>query len=242
MTFSPEVYERIREGCQRSAAALVPFVYDLVRPASVVDVGGGEGWWARSFRMAGAQRALVLDDSAPLATEPESVRVHDGVEFAWFNAVRHAHWSLEEKFDLAVCLETGEHVPEDTADYLVSFVTAAAPVVLWSAAIPGQGGHGHVNEQWPEYWASLFRARGYACADLRNRFWDDETIEPWYRQNLLLFANLDQITRDPERFYNLITTKWESAPIRGLVHPRIYEWRISERDELAARSAGARNR
>lgn len=240
MTFSPDVYERIREGCQRSAAAVVPAVYELVRPDSIVDVGGGEGWWSRAFIDAGAKRALVLDESAAPATFPASIK--DGIEFVFFDAVAHAHWALEEQFDLAICLETAEHVAPDTAEYLVDFIVAAAPIVLWSAAIPGQGGHGHVNEQWPEYWASLFRDRGYVCSDLRGRFWDNETIEPWYRQNLLLFANLERITANPERFYNLFTAKWESAPIRGLVHPRIYEWRIAERDELAAKLTGARNR
>jgi len=36
----------------------------------------------------------------------------------------------------------------------------AAPVVLFSAAIPLQGGTEHVNEQWQSYWAKLFAEHG----------------------------------------------------------------------------------
>jgi SAM-dependent methyltransferase len=220
MKFSPDVYERIREGCQRSASAVVPIIYDLFEPKKVVDVGGGEGWWARAFMDAGADRALVLDESAPVAGATPVVR--DGIEFAHFDAVKHAHWPLEERFDLAVCLETAEHVPEDTADYLVEFLVAAAPVVLFSAAIPGQPGHGHVNCQWPEYWAHKFRAHGLACTDYpRWRFWHDARVEPWYRQNLLLFGDI-------ERFADALRmVSWHIAdPVAGVVHPDIWAWKL----------------
>jgi hypothetical protein len=70
MSFDEATYELIREGCKRSAAAVVPIVYELVKPRSVIDVGGGEGWWARAFVEAGTSRALVLDESlGELGTE-----------------------------------------------------------------------------------------------------------------------------------------------------------------------------
>jgi len=35
--------------------------------------------------------------------------------------------------------------------------------VLFSAAIPNQGGTGHINEQWQEYWAEKFYANGFGA-------------------------------------------------------------------------------
>lgn len=215
--FTREMYERIREGCQRSASAVVPIVNDLVHPKSVLDVGGGEGWWARAFMECGVERALVLDESGP-APDATPV-VHDGVEFAYFDAVRHAHCPLEEQFDLAICLETAEHIPEDTADNLIEFITMAAPVVLFSAAIPGQTGHGHVNCQWPAYWSERFARHSYSVSgDLRRRIWNDERIEPWYRQNLLIAAP----AMSPLWDWLLLP---DAAPL-AVVHPDIWAWRL----------------
>jgi len=215
VTFTPEIYEQIREGAQRSASIVVPFVQSFVDAKSVVDVGGGEGWWAEEFARDGA-RALVLDETGPVPPLPPTISER-GVERAYFDAVRHAHWPLEEKFDLAVCLEVAEHVDAETGDYLVEFLTAAAPVILFSAAIPGQGGHGHVNEQWPQYWAERFYEDGLVCTEkFRDEFWDNEKVEPWYRQNLLLFARYEWFDEHRMSF-----TKYP----RAMVHPVIWEHR-----------------
>jgi hypothetical protein len=67
-------------------------------------------------------------------------------------------------------------------------LTRLGPVVLFSAAIPGQGGLGHLNEQWPRYWVDLFRAKSYVAIDcLRHRIWDDDGVDWWYAQNLLFY-------------------------------------------------------
>lgn len=59
--------------------------------------------------------------------------------------------------------------------------------IIFSAAIPGQGGTGHFNEQWPDYWAELFGENGFAVdSSFRFGIWDDDRIENWYRQNLMI--------------------------------------------------------
>jgi hypothetical protein len=83
-----------------------------------------------------------------------------------------------------------EHLPEAAAEQFVRTLTDLAPVVLFSAAAPAQGGTGHLNEQWPSYWAAHFAARGYAAIDcLRPRIWQNDEIAWYYRQNLLLYAS-----------------------------------------------------
>ena len=65
-------------------------------------------------------------------------------------------------------------------------------LVLFSAAIPGQGGTNHVNEQWPEYWAAMFANNSFVCFDvLRPCLWSREKCKWWYIQNALLFAKRD---------------------------------------------------
>jgi hypothetical protein len=89
-------------------------------------------------------------------------------------------------------------MPSSSAERFVGALTVAAPLVAFLAAVPGQGGDGHLNEQWPAYWAALFAKRGYEVVDcLRELFWDDARVQWWYAQNALLFvdtAALDAIT------------------------------------------------
>jgi hypothetical protein len=63
-------------------------------------------------------------------------------------------------------------------------------VILFSAAIPRQGGVNHINEQYLSYWAELFTARDYVLVDtLRPTLWNDQRCDWWYRQNAVLFAH-----------------------------------------------------
>jgi hypothetical protein len=108
---------------------------------------------------------------------------------------------LRMRCDLAICLETAEHLPEPAGVALVRMLCAASPVVLFSAAQPGQGpypppgapekdlGRWHINEQTPAYWADQFRACGYQQLDvIRPRFGEDMRVLPWYRTNTYVYV------------------------------------------------------
>lgn len=90
------------------------------------------------------------------------------------------------KFDLCLCLEVAEHVSEGKADSLINYLCSLSDYVLFSAAIPNQGGTGHINEQWQTYWADKFYANGFG-AELLYPVRDNEKVEPWYRQNMILY-------------------------------------------------------
>ncbi|MDW8444469.1 MAG: hypothetical protein RML45_09315 [Acetobacteraceae bacterium] len=95
---------------------------------------------------------------------------------------------LDRRFDLALSLEVAEHLPPERAAGFVADLVRLAPAVLFSAAIPLQGGTNHVNERWQAFWAGLFASHGYRAFDvIRPRVWDDPRVEPWYRQNTVLF-------------------------------------------------------
>ena len=69
-----------------------------------------------------------------------------------------------------------------------------APVVLFSAAPPGQGGEHHLNEQPYDYWRALFRHQGYVAVDcLRPLLTRDTAIPRWYRHNLMLYVRRDEL-------------------------------------------------
>jgi 2-polyprenyl-3-methyl-5-hydroxy-6-metoxy-1,4-benzoquinol methylase len=76
------------------------------------------------------------------------------------------------KFDLVISLETAEHLPPDCSEQFVeNLVNHASGTICFSAAIPGQGGDGHINEQTPEFWFLLFEIHGYEIdTNLTNKF------------------------------------------------------------------------
>lgn len=97
---------------------------------------------------------------------------------------------IDRRFDLAQCLEVGEHLPLTASRTLVASLTAASDRVLFSAAVPGQGGEYHINEQPLAFWQSLFAERGYRAFDfVRPQLQHDVNVEPWYRFNAVLYAN-----------------------------------------------------
>jgi hypothetical protein len=97
---------------------------------------------------------------------------------------------LGRTFDLVQSLEVAEHLPHAKAAMFVETLTRHGDVVLFSAAVPHQGGEHHVNEQPPEYWRQLFLGRGYAVFDfLRPRLADQKQVKGWYRYNSYLYAN-----------------------------------------------------
>lgn len=178
--YDARFFDCIREGCRQSAEAVVPVILDHFQPETVVaDVGCGEGWWGRVFLEAGCG-AVGLEGSAVGCQIPV---IESDLE--------HEFTANLPRVDLALCLEVAEHLSPERAPSFVGELCDLASTVVFSAAVPGQGGEGHLNEQWPGYWADLFAQRGYrGSGELRWAIWTDERVKWWYRQNLLVFGDL----------------------------------------------------
>src|SRR6266542_308161 len=151
MTVYTQDFFRSREtGSLTSAHHIVPIVLDLVRPKSVVDVGCGLGTWLAVFAKHGVEDILGIDGGY-VPTEALHIPPSRFRSCALTEALL-----IDRAFDLVVSLEVAEHLPRESAETFVESLATLGPAVLFSAAIPFQGGTGHVNEQWPEYWVKLF--------------------------------------------------------------------------------------
>jgi SAM-dependent methyltransferase len=156
-------------------------------PASLLDSGCGNGAWARAALELGIRDVLGIDGgdvkSGQLLIPRTSFR----------SQLLSEPFSLDRKFDVALCLEVGEHLDEADAKTLIANLARHADLIYFSAACPGQPGQFHVNCQWPEYWQELFNQAGYACDDsIRWRLWNVSALEFYYRQNMFL-ARRDQL-------------------------------------------------
>lgn len=161
-----------------AAEVVLPIVLERTEARTVVDVGCGRGAW-----LAVANRFGCDVHGFDFYDGPDSLLDPD--EFTHRDLVAHP---VDAHCDLALCLEVGEHLPQSCAADLVKGL-CHADYVLWSAAIPGQVGLGHITERWPSWWTPHFATRGYVGTDwLRDLLWDDARIAPFYRQNLILFS------------------------------------------------------
>jgi SAM-dependent methyltransferase len=183
--YNPKFYREL-EQTRDSARVVLPIIFELLHPTSIVDIGCGAGQWLAVAMELGVADVLAVDGEWVLKTElaipREKFLVHD-----LRNPV-----NLERKFDLAVSLEVAEHLPPENAKNFVQGLCRAADTVLFSAAIPGQGGRHHVNEQWPVYWHNLFEESGFRCYDIiRPRIWNSPGVLWYYAQNCLLFSRAE---------------------------------------------------
>jgi SAM-dependent methyltransferase len=184
MLYDHGFYSRQIDESLQSARIVAPLVMRFAKVSSVIDVGCGLGPWLRAFSENGVTVLRGIDgsyvDTSSLYVAPEYFRPVNLTEPI----------KLDERFDLALCLEVAEHLPDRFSAQLVRGLTDLAPIILFSAAMPGQGGTGHVNERWPEYWRNLFMERGFAMLDpIRPLIREDCRVKWWYRQNIVMFAD-----------------------------------------------------
>ncbi|MBN2182867.1 MAG: methyltransferase domain-containing protein [Sedimentisphaerales bacterium] len=213
-SYTNDFFADLRKKTKQSAKEIVPLVIEMINPKSVIDVGCGEGIWLAAFEKNGVKDILGIDgdyiDRNMLAIPVDRFMPVD---------LKHPV-ELKRQFDLVVCLEVAEHLPEETAASFVDFLTTLGPVVLFSAAIPYQGGNQHVNEQWPDYWAALFERKSYLTIDcIRKKVWNNDNVAWWYAQNMLLLAEETCLNDHPLLQRELEHTNHSSL---SAVHPHQY--------------------
>jgi hypothetical protein len=211
-TFFAQRYKK----AENAANLILKIVKDkIVDFKSVVDVGTGTGTWLNVSADLGAKKIKGYDgyltDNKLLEIPTDCFEVHD-LEKSIYS---------DEFYDLALCLEVGEHIDKKFSSSLVSTLCNLSDNVLFSAAIPGQLGVGHINEQWPEYWIKLFHEKGFNCIDIiRPKIWTDSSIPFWYRQNSLVFSKGHVSNENLPSFNG-----------SNLVHPELYATKIEFEDK-----------
>jgi SAM-dependent methyltransferase len=185
----------------KAAKEVVPIIIKQFSPTSVLDVGCGIGTWLSVFEECGVSKIMGLDGDY---VNPE--QIFSNIQEQQFLACNLTKsFDLKEKFDLLICFEVAEHLPEKSAKGFISSLCTQSDLILFGAAIPGQWGQNHLNEQWVEYWIELFHENGFSVADtIRPNIWHNKNVEWWYKQNILVFRKADFIELNDQPLFNSV--------------------------------------
>jgi SAM-dependent methyltransferase len=181
--YTDSFFESRSEGSLNSAKEIVPVILKMLPGIkSVVDVGCGTGTWLKIFKESGIQDVLGLDGNY---VNRERLVISQA-EFGPTDL--SVSFTIPHQFDLLISLEVAEHLPPAFAEEFVKILTQASNQIVFSAAVPNQGGTNHINEQLPSYWIRLFSKLGFKCYDvLRPILWNNSKIAIEYKQNTFLF-------------------------------------------------------
>ncbi|HEY4517436.1 MAG TPA: class I SAM-dependent methyltransferase [Candidatus Paceibacterota bacterium] len=221
--YNKHFFHHLQADSLRSAKVIVPLVLQYLKPRSVLDIGCGTGAFLSVFK---EQGSIILGvDGAWVSKEERSIP-DDAFQSADLERPLH----LNKQFDLVVSLEVAEHISKASAKNFVENCTRHGDLVLFSAAIPHQGGTHHINEQWPSYWVALFAEQGYVPVDcLRKKIWNNPEVSFWFAQNILFFVKKEKLPQYP-------VLQKECAEngdiILPLIHPVLFEAKAKKAERL----------
>jgi SAM-dependent methyltransferase len=196
---------------------IVPILIELFKPTSVVDFGCGIGTFLSSFKSSGINNVLGID--GPWASKDLLYANINSTEFLETDLAKDIQ--LPIYYDMVLSLEVAEHIEEKYADIFIKNLIAAGKIIIFSAAVPQQGGQNHVNEQWISYWAEKFNQQGYVVHDILKPYvWNNPNIFFWYKQNMVV-AVPKAYTFQKEFIHNTL---------ENIIHKDMFQFRINQLD------------
>lgn len=211
--YDEKYYKKHQNGSYTSAQIILGFIQKITNFRTIIDYGCGMGTWGSAAKRLGISRYVGIDQNP---YDPAYMLI-DSCDYMQQDLQKPIDIDSDSRFDLAICVEVAEHIPKDKADVLVNNVCRNSEIVLFSAALTGQGGTGHINEQPCSYWIEKFRARGYLPIDcIRPTFWDLEQIEIWYRNNCILYMTPKTLNQFKANIPPIL-------PPTDIIHPEMLE-------------------
>ena len=179
----------LRPDRQRSYRLIVHYIMKNVQPAlkSVIDYGCGAGWFLYYFK-----KDFGINDILGLEPSPSAMLIADPLVRDDVMPLSLTDFIIfRRNFDLAMNIEVAEHINKKFADRIVKNITRYSDLLIFSAAVPGQGGVGHVNEQPFEFWKNKICDTGFSFKEEETQkfrqFLKKKKAKKWYYNNLAIF-------------------------------------------------------
>jgi SAM-dependent methyltransferase len=218
--YNTQFFNDLTSSAISSANEIVPIIIKLLNPTSVIDVGCGNGAWLSVWEKLGVSDILGVDGNYisrnQLMIKEEQFLPQD-LEYGIY---------LNRCFDLVTCLEVAEHLKKESANNFIESLCGLGRIIIFSAAIPGQEGRNHINEQYPSYWRKLFKQNNFLAIDcIRSKIWTNDKVSWWYRQNLMIYIHQDNVN-----VYDDLKSKEivSNENMIDIVHPEYFNYKSSK--------------
>jgi SAM-dependent methyltransferase len=189
LTYNPLHFYSFHEHALRNAPGVVRCLKKAFPTAQTyLDVGAGSGAFAAECARSGL--TVMACEHSPAGRR---LAKRQGVDIRAFDLAMDPPSDIDGRFDVAYCFEVAEHLPPALGERLIAFLAKKGRTVIFTAAMPGQRGTGHINEQPREYWISRFTREGaqYLAGDTLalSRAFASENLAPWFEANVSVFAS-----------------------------------------------------
>lgn len=184
----------VRSDRQHSYEEIARYLYETYKPYSAIDYGCGCGWILDYLKAFGVTEAVGFEKSLAAKEVREGidpilrsdVNIVFGVDGDLINGAIFKH--LDRLYDMAICVEVAEHIPDKYSEILVQNITKNTNLLIFSAAPPGQGGVDHVNERTWTYWKNRFTKVNFEeCkeqTETMQHYLKSVQVKSWYSNNM----------------------------------------------------------
>lgn len=91
-------------------------------------------------------------------------------------------------YDLVLCLEVGEHIPEKYENgFFRNVINAAKKRIILSWAVEGQAGFGHVNNRNNDYIINKMQVYRFIYDDGASKLLRAYSTKSWFKNTLMVF-------------------------------------------------------
>lgn len=212
--YSKEFYKNQQENIsgKKTSEKIIHHIIKKFSPKSIIDIGCGVG----TFLLAAEKKGISVLTGVDFYPVDEDL-VITSEKFRRINITEP--FNLDQKFDIALCLEVAEHLHEEFAQILIKNLIKHSDIIIFSAAIPLQGGTNHFNEQWQDYWIQQFNFHNYSPSfDFRELIWNDDEIISIYKQNIVVFVN--------NSIKETVDLNFNNTNLSSVVHPDVFLWKV----------------
>ena len=211
-------------------APIANAIKEQYSPKSVIEIGCGNGELSKLLSRDSIAVMAIDGYSTPDFSKDSSVKFFK-VDLNDANAVKNFFTSIHQKFDVAICMEVAEHLKPEVSGQLIESMTAVSDVVVFSAAVPEQGGDGHINCQNRLFWHKLFEKNHFFLRDtIRARIRKNPKVGRWYALNTLDYTRISGVPAIND--YHLLLANLVDSESEASSHFYLANRRLDHKNQL----------